>query len=143
VAGVRKVSWGLAAALTLACVSCGKGPKIYPVSGKVTWNGAPAAGAAVFFRRPGGALQDDPLIMGVVGEDGSFEIVCGSLGKGAPLGEYDVLIEWKQALGRGKGLAGRARDRLQGRYADPKHPLLRATVEARTNTLPPFELKDR
>ena len=125
-------------ALALACASCGK--NIYPVSGTVTHKGSPAAGAVVFFYRQGGSPANEPAIMGIVQEDGSFELMCGSLGKGAPPGDYDVVIEWKQVSVKGEGRPQRGPDKLKGRYANPKHPLLRAKVEAKTNELPPFEL---
>ena len=84
--------------------------------------------------------MNEHLIMGIVQEDGSFSLVCGPHGAGAPPGEYDVLIEWKQDRNQPKGLAAGAHDRLRGRYADPKSPRLHATVNAETNSLPPFEL---
>jgi hypothetical protein len=130
----------LAAVLLLACVSCAN-QGLYPVSGSVTYEGAPAAGAAVFFYRHGGDPMNDPMLMGIVQDDGSFEIVCGSLGKGAPVGDYDVVIQWKQPSNQGKGLANHATDKLRGRYADRKRPLLHAMVEAKANLLPPFELR--
>ena len=118
------------AALVLACASCGNKDSIYPVSGKVTYKGSPASGAVVFFHRQGGDATKEPPIMGIVQEDGSFELVCGSLGKGAPPGDYDVLIEWKRVAGKGKRRPQTGPDKLKGRYADRKHPLLHATVEA-------------
>jgi hypothetical protein len=132
----------MTAALILACIACETRNKIYPVSGTVTYQGAPAAGATVFFQRQGGDPMNEHLIMGIVQQDGSFELVCGSLGKGAPPGTYDVLIEWKQASSQGKGRPQHRRDRLKGRYADPKRPLLQARVQAKANTLPPFALTD-
>jgi hypothetical protein len=80
--------------------------------------------------------------MGLVQEDGSFELVCGSLGKGAPPGEYDVAIEWKQVFGQGKGRPERGLDSLEGRYADPKHPRLQATIKAERNELATFMLTE-
>jgi len=139
---VKRIILSLTGLLALGCVSCG-GNNLYPVSGKVTCNGNPAAGAAVFFHRQGGDPMNDHLVMAIVQEDGSFELVCGSLGEGAPPGDYDVLIEWKQvSKPQGKGLPQHAPDKLGGRYADPKRPLLHATVKAGTNCLPPFELTD-
>jgi len=140
---MRKVVFCLAAALALTAVSCGNKNNLYPVSGKVMYQGAPAAGAAVFFYRQGVDPMNEHMTMGLVQEDGSFELVRGSLGKGAPPGEYDVAIEWKQVFGQSKGRPQHGPDKLQGRYADPKHPLLHATVEAKTNDLPPFELTDK
>jgi hypothetical protein len=137
---VRKVVLCLSAALALTAVSCGNKNKLYPVSGKVTYQGAPAPGAAVFFYRQGVDPMNEHLTMGLVQEDGSFELVCGSLGKGAPAGEYDVVIEWKQVSGQSKGRPQHGPDKLKGRYADPRRPLLHAVVKADTNNLPPFEL---
>ena len=139
---MRKILLCLPATLALVCASCGNKNNIYPVSGKVTYKGAPAAGATVFLRRQGGEPMNDHLIMGIVQEDGFFELVCGSLGKGAYAGEYDVMIEWKRVTGQRKGGPQHGPDQLKGRYADPKRPRLHAVVRAEANELPPFELAD-
>jgi len=139
---MRKLAFCLTAMLALTGVSCGNKSSIHPVSGKVTFQGSPAAGAAVFFHRQGGDPMNEHVVMGVVQEDGSFEMVCGSLGKGAPPGEYDVVIEWKRVSGQSQGRPHHAPDKLQGRYADPKHPRLHATVKAEVNVLAPFELTE-
>ena len=133
----------LTAVVALAGASCADQHGLSPVSGKVTYQGSPAAGAAVFFQRRGADPMSEHVIMGIVQEDGSFELACGSLGKGAPPGEYDVLIEWKRMTGQGKGRPQHGPDQLKGRYADRKRPLLHATVEARATELLPFELTDR
>lgn len=138
---MRKVVICMTAALLLACASCGNKDKIYPVSGKVTYNGFPARGAVVSFHRQRGEFND-PTIMGIVKEDGSFELVCGPLGMGAPPGDYDVLIEWKRIHSQGKRRIQTGSDLLHGRYADPKHPLLHVTVTAGATQLLPFELVD-
>jgi hypothetical protein len=139
---VKKLVYCLSAALALACVACGNKNKLYPVLGRVTYQGTPATGAVVFFCRPGGDAMNEHTVMGIVGEDGSFELVCGSLGKGAPPGEYDVLIEWKVHLGQGKGRPQRGVDKLKGRYADPQHPRFRVVIKAERNQLAPFELTE-
>jgi hypothetical protein len=76
----------------------------------------------------------------IVQKDGSFEMVTGTVGLGAPAGDYDVLIEWKRVTGRGIRRPQAGPDLLQGRFADPRHPLFRAKIEAGPNKLPPFEL---
>jgi hypothetical protein len=139
---VRKVVFCLAAALALACASCGNSNNLYPVSGKVTYKGSPAARATVFFHRQGGDSMNDHMIMGIVQEDGSFELVCGSLGKGAPPGEYHVLIEWKRVTGQSKGRPQHGPDKLKGRYADPKRTRFHAVLKAERNDLAPFDLTD-
>jgi hypothetical protein len=139
---MKKVVLCQMAALALGCASCSNKNNIYPVSGKVTYKGSPAAGATVFFHRQGGDSMNDHAIMGIVQEDGSFQLVCGSIGKGAPPGAYDVLIEWRRVSGQSNGRPQRGPDKLKGRYADPKRPFLHAMVEAKATNLPPFELID-
>jgi hypothetical protein len=139
---MKKLPLCLVATLVLACTSCGNKNNLYPVSGKVTYNRAPAAGATVFFRRQGADPMNEHLIMGIAGKDGSFVLVSGSLGKGAPPGEYDVLIEWKRFIGQGEGRRHHAPDKLEGRYANPKRPRFHVTINAVRNDLAPFDLTE-
>jgi hypothetical protein len=139
---VRRIVPCATSLLVLSCAACESGSNLYPVSGKVTYKGAPAAGAAVFFHRQGGDSTPAPAIVGIVQEDGSFELMCGSLGKGAPPGEYAVLIEWKRVTIPGKTRSQVGPDKLRGRFADLRHPRLRATVDARATHLPPIELTE-
>lgn len=129
--------------LLFASAGCGKNEhNLYPVAGKAFYKGAPAAGAAVFFHRRGAGAPDEQMVMGVVRDDGSFELVTGPWGKGAPPGEYDVSIEWKPVLGQRGGNPLRAADKLNGRYSDLNNIQLHATIGAKPNELPPFELTD-
>jgi hypothetical protein len=122
---------------------CGDSAGMYPVTGKVTYHGEPAVGATVTFVRKG---STDPFKevtpQGVVGDDGTFTL-HGPRGDGAAPGDYAVLVEWKEGAGKTKGRAPalNAPDRLKKKYLDPNHALLTATVKARSNTLPPFEVK--
>src|SRR5262245_17453617 len=130
------------AACAIACSSCNSSG-LYPVSGKVLVNGEPAVGATVTFVRKGSADPlKEPTPQGTVGEDGTFTL-RGPGGDGAPPGEYVVLVEWKEGAGgkHGRAPALSAPDRLKKKYLDPNKPLLTATVEAKTNNLPPFDLK--
>ena len=138
---MRKVATAVTAALLLTCAACSNSNKLYPVSGRMTYCGSPAAGAVVSFHRRGGDSANDPTIVGIVQDDGSFELVCGSLGRGAPAGDYDVLVEWKRVIREGTCCRSQlGPDRLGGRYADPNNPLLHATIEERATELPPLEL---
>jgi hypothetical protein len=130
------------AACALACSSCGNSSGLYPVSGKVLVNGEPAVGATVTFVRKGSTDPlKEPTPQGMVGDDGTFTL-RGPGGDGAPPGEYVVLVEWKEGAGskHGRAPALSAPDRLKKKYLDPNKPLLTATVEAKTNNLPPFDL---
>jgi aspartokinase-like uncharacterized kinase len=84
----------LVSVLVSTCASCSKQNNqepVYPVVGKVTYNGSPASGAVVYFRRKSDIASKAPTIVGIVQNDGSFEMVSGPLGIGAPAGDYDVL----------------------------------------------------
>jgi hypothetical protein len=133
----------LAAAWACACLGCGNSAGVYPVTGKVLYKGEPATGATVTFVRKGAANRlQEQTPQGVVREDGTFSL-ASPVGSGASPGEYVVLVEWKVGAGkvRGRSPGLSAPDRLNRRYLDPDRPLLTATVEAKTNTLSPFELK--
>jgi hypothetical protein len=129
------------AVISLVFASCNS-RGLYPVSGKVTYKGVPAAGAVVTFHRKNVDPMNEHTIMGLVQPDGSFTLDCGHLGKGAPPGEYDVLIVWRQDSKHASAGAPKGPDRLKGRYADPKRPLLHAVVKAETHSVGPFELAD-
>jgi hypothetical protein len=126
--------------LALACSACGHSPSLYPVNGKVTVNGTPAAGASIIFQRQGADLMNEQTIMGIVRDDGTFSLVSGRYGEGAPPGEYDVFVEWRHRSERAKGPRGT--DRLKGYYADRTHPRLHALVKAEATDLPPFDLTE-
>jgi hypothetical protein len=128
--------------LALGCAGCGSGG-LYPVSGSVTHQGQPAVGATVTFLPKGQTDRSGAAVaQGVVSEDGTFQLASPA-GKGLKPGEYVVLVEWKEGAGRAQGRAPalNAPDRLKKRYLDPARPLLTATVEAKTNKLPPFEVQ--
>ncbi len=134
------------AAIALATASCGRSNGLYPVSGRVTYNGQPAFGAAVILQRRGAVPLEEHLHMAVVQRDGSFTVDSGSLGKGAPPGEYVVLVRWKYdpdlPAARSPAEASSRPDRLKGRYSDARHPLLQAVVRPEANILPPIELTE-
>ncbi len=137
---MKKCVFYLTAAVALTCTSCGNG--LYSVSGKVTYKGQPAAGAAVFFQRQGADLMNEPMIMGLVQQDGSFSVVCGDKGAGTSRqirrsDRMETVVQSTEGSGRSN-----APDKLGGRYADPKNPRLHAEIKAATNDLPPFDLTD-
>jgi hypothetical protein len=136
---MKKLTRGLAALLTLACSACGHA-QLQPVSGRVTYMGSPAPGATVCLQRR--AAESEHIIMGTVQPDGTFELTCGSMGKGAPVGEYDVLIVWKAPCPKGNCGCERLMDKLQGRYADRKSPRFQVAIRAGRNELGPFNLTE-
>lgn len=128
--------------LALCCTGCGNSNGMNPVYGKVLYKSEPAVGATIYFHRVG---SSDPLHeqvpMGVIQQDGTFSL-AGPAGAGALVGEYVVLLEWKEGAGkvRGRSPGLNAPDRFKGRYLNPRKPLLHAEVKPGTNRLSAFEL---
>ncbi len=67
------------------------GPKLYPVSGKLTKGGAPLGGINISLVSPDVASKAPPLVA-VTKDDGSFTITTSSGANGAPVGTYKVVI---------------------------------------------------
>lgn len=144
---MRRMTWaaGLAAGLVAGCADradFGAKPTV-PVAVAVTHRGEPAAGAVVVFTPAGGASADAPGAQGVVGPDGVLKLTTYRADDGAVAGEYVVTVTWPDdgparrdddARPAGDGPGGR--DKLGGRYADPKASPLRRTVAAGTELEP-------
>ena len=124
---------------------CSKAPvdnhkPVFPVRGKVTFQGKPAKGVFVLFvpsNEP--AENPDPRPRAEVGDDGSFLLSTYGDNDGAPAGNYTVAMNWPGGVlpdGREE-----PPDKLLGRYADPTKSMLRATVKEGPNELAPFEVK--
>lgn len=83
-----------------AGIGCSKGPslKTVPVSGKVTLDGQPLAGASVVFHgeMASGAVAPPPPSTGITGADGTYKLSTMASGSqvaaGAPPGTYKVTI---------------------------------------------------
>jgi hypothetical protein len=162
----RQLSYLVLSGVALALASCsGTAPGRHPVHGKVTYKGQPAAGASVHFRREGETPEEaSNFPIGIVDQDGNFELKAEGLGYGALPGKYRVLVHWAPDAelnapagkttrkGKRAGPAvpiGEARrdpsavtDRLKFRYFKLDNPLLTAEVKPETNNLEPFDLKD-
>ncbi len=127
----------------LAGSGCGSSNGVYPVSGKVLYNGQPATGAVVYFhRKVEGDRFHEHTPQGIVGEDGTFTL-SSPAGNGALPGEYAVLIEWKEGAGklRGRGPGLASPDRFHGRYMNVNNPQFTAEIKAEKNRLAAFELR--
>jgi len=72
----------------------------------------------------------------IVREDGSFQVSYFDQEDGAPVGEYQLLVVWMVPPPEG----GLPRDRLQGKYLDPRRPVRTVTVAAGGVALDPIEL---
>jgi hypothetical protein len=131
----------MAAALT-TLVGCGHsdslpGYHVYEVKGKVVLaDGKPLNGGWISFV-PKGDLPVTPS--GEIGPDGTFSLVTGGSGEGAPPGEYKVRIDAPQL----PPAASRSRKKpaIPAKYGDEDSSGLVITVRAESNRLEPILLK--
>lgn len=138
-------------ALVAAFTGCGSGGKRYPVTGKVTVQNKPVAGAIVVLTPAGDPKTMDKKPSGMTKEDGTFSLNTLTDSDGVLAGEYLVTIIWPgkpKPSGKAKGLGGgdderaTTTDQLLGKYSDPQTSGLKATVKAEPTELPPFDLKN-
>jgi hypothetical protein len=133
--GVAVAIWvGLA-----GCRNSGSLPAlpVYEVRGTVLLaDGKPLEGGWISFV-PKGDLPVTPS--GAIGSDGTFSLVTGGSGLGAPPGEYKVRIEapqFEQSASKSK-----KRPIFPRKYNDEDSSGLVITVRAETNRLGPIRLK--
>jgi hypothetical protein len=113
-----------------------------PVSGKVLYDGKPAAGVVVTL-----IPTDAPMVpriprnpSGVTGADGTFAITTFAEGDGAAEGGYQVVLTWPgEPDDKAEGEAKEDVDRLKGWY-DIKHSTLTVRIKAEANQLPTYKL---
>jgi hypothetical protein len=85
----------LAAVLLLSGTGCGSGkPKIYKVTGKVTLDGQPLAGAFLQFM-PADPATGLEMATGTSGGDGVYNLTTYNTNDGAMEGDYKVLVTRK------------------------------------------------
>jgi hypothetical protein len=127
----------LTAAACLALAGCGGDgkPATVPVAVTVTHKGQPAAGALVVFHPAADAREKEigGKPFGKVKPDGTVAVTTYQEGDGAPEGEYGVTVQWTEAAPAGKlslsGEGGGTRDKLGGKYGDPRAPKFKVTVK--------------
>jgi hypothetical protein len=136
---VRRLTYLLPAlALALGCTEA-KGPvRVHPITGKVLYDGKPAAGVQVFFMPTSAPMPPDiPMNpRGVTDDAGNFSLSTFGNGDGAADGGYQVILLWPPEEKEGVEEDG---DRLMGWY-DARHTKLSVHLKAEDNALPPFKL---
>ncbi len=133
----RAISAGFFASILLLSVSCSRQKRIYPVEGKVLFEGRPAAGAMIQFH-PTGSDEKDPIVpQGQVGADGTFRLTSFEFEDGAPAGHYQVTVFWGVPS---KGGDGVDRMLVHERYLKPSTSGLTADVPEQETKLKPFLL---
>jgi hypothetical protein len=117
--------------------------EVYPVTGKVTVNGAPAAGAEVVFYGATPELKGPNVAPpeGMTDENGEFQLRTYDADDGAPAGTFNVSVIWPEPIPEGVDTEMyQPQDRLKGKYTDPNASGLTVEVPAGGGTLPPIEL---
>jgi predicted small lipoprotein YifL len=123
----------------LGAAGCGaKGPKLYPVSGKILIDDKAPEHATVVFH-PGGPTDPDLVKPhGKVRADGTYTLTTYTSDDGAPAGDYIVTVElW---LSKGRGDEG-PKSQLPERFANPEKSGLKATVGEGPTEVPTLILK--
>ena len=109
--------------------------QVYEVKGKVVLaDGKPLSGGLVSFV-PIGELSITPSA--TIASDGTFSVVTGGSGEGAPTGEYKVRIE-------APGIQSNPNSKkvlFPSKYTDEDSSGLKVTVRPQANQLDPFLLK--
>jgi hypothetical protein len=139
-------------ALTVLAAGCGGPSNMARVTGVVTYNGTPVAGAKVMFDCPGVSAR---TAVGVTDASGEFVLSTFAPGDGAVIGRHRVAVSpfsdeavaamspaQQQALGRGGRVPGVAGGGMPTRYASFDKSGLTATVEAGKDNRVRFDLTD-
>lgn len=135
----------LGLSIALFCTACSgdAGPKVYPVSGKVTFQGKPTPGALIILHPLNNPDPDARRPLTRVSEDGSFQLTTFEMNDGAPAGEYAVAITWVEDIDMQEVSTENQRplkNFLPERYGNPESSGLTVVIKEEPNELPPFEL---
>ncbi len=136
-----------AVAVALLGPGCsGKGDRepVYPVQGRVLYDGKPVPNALVVFHPVGKKGKDAPRPRAQAGPDGTFKLTTYDADDGAPVGEYTVTVEWWLSTATRKSVEGESSppvNRLPARYARAQTSGLRVRVGETTGQLPAFQLR--
>jgi hypothetical protein len=130
----------VAAAFLAAAVGCGGDPTVYPVRGKVTWEGKPMAG--------GGSISFVPLTSmkgkaagGFIAEDGTYTLTTHREGDGSMAGEFRVVVtqqtekepqRTEDGKAAAKGTSLPAADRIPPIFSDTYQSPVKVKVEAKS-----------
>jgi len=130
----------------VAAIGCGPDDgrvRVYPVRGKVSVKGQPAAGARVVFypTAPDAVEKKLPSPAGETNEAGEYVLMSYKLADGAAEGDYKVAITWLEPPPANAAGIFDQKDRLGGRYSNPDKSNLTAHVDRGGGEIPAFELQ--
>jgi len=137
---IRWLTLALAAAVLAA--GCSGGPKLTPVTGKVTMNGRPLKNVKVAFHPDPDQKATGPSSTAITDADGNFTLVCADRGNepGAVVGHHRVILTDLDTYG--DVFVGRGDYRTEdpkGPKEVPKFPRFPGAYSDLSNT--PFKLE--
>jgi hypothetical protein len=109
--------------LLAMALGCGGGKKFAPVSGKVTMNGQPLAGAMISFQPDVDSYEDAPGSTGKTNDKGEYTLKAATGESGARVGKHKVMINlWATKPGAKDAPTERGgpplEDKVPSRYND-------------------------
>ncbi len=109
-----------------------------PVRGQVFGSREePAAGALVVFHPVSADHEPTLKPLAYVDEEGNFQLTTYDQGDGAPSGEYVITVEWRERPATPFSPDNEGKDRLRGKYADPKSSEFRFTIGGESDNVVP------
>lgn len=117
--------------------------QVFPVSGKLTVDGRPAAGAEINLYGATRDLQGPGTVApyATTDEQGEFQLRSYDPGDGAPAGEFVVTVFWPEAPPPDADEEMfQPRDRLQNKFLSPETSSLTVRIPEGGCELPPIEL---
>ncbi len=132
----------LVGAMLLGFISCGHDnhQEVYPVAGKVLYQGNPAEGATVTLNAMDSDAAKTPKPGGQVQKNGEFRLSTFRSFDGAPAGRYAVTLVYPSADRKENG-ENVGPDVLRGRYADPKTTPFHVEIKRQDNRLETFNIR--
>ena len=137
--------WAVGGMLALLALlaGCREAPRAtYPVTGRVTIGGKPAAAVDLRFYDVSGRAPGMARPYATTDEDGRFTVSTFGMNDGAPAGEYQVAMSWKGPL---PGELADQRDALPEclppRYGDATTSGIRVRIAPGDNVLETIELE--
>ena len=139
--GMRSVARWYFAVLPLLSVLSGCGGEtrvpVFPVSGKVTFEGTSPVGAQVVLHAVNNSEASDVAPTGVVQNDGSFTITAYDPGDGAPQGQYVATIQWFKITPEAGGPGPNV---VPPKYASAKTSPIKVTVNGGPTQIEPIRI---
>lgn len=116
---------------------------LYPVTGRVLFEGKPAAGARVTLHPIGSAALGVVTPGGEVDSEGQFSVTTYQLSDGAPQGRYRATVSWSDVLNPGSSEAMYGPEKLPQRYQNPATSKLEVEIVPGGGELPVLALSRR